>query len=85
MNYLRAIFWDYPQLLDEKALSDYLKGKKDLKLFLWILSRFLNYGRSVDALHYFKIDEIKTYLPQLRLTPYAFKKWNRLIEIYGKH
>ncbi len=45
--------------------------------------RFLEYGRVVDILGYFKIEEIDEYLPKLKLTPYALKKWKRLIEVYG--
>jgi hypothetical protein len=51
--------------------------------YLWILKRFLEYGRVVDTISYFKIDEISKQLPKLWLTPYTYKKWKRIIEVYG--
>lgn len=84
MNYLKAIFWDYPQFSDKENLKKYLQEEKDSSLYLWILKRFLAYGRVVDTISYFKIDEITKTLTTLNLTPYTYKKWKRIIEVYGK-
>lgn len=85
LNYLKAIFWDYPQFAERETLVSLLKEKRGSNLYLWIMRRFIEYSRVVDALSYFKIEEIAEYLPKLQVTPYALKKWKRLIEVYGKH
>ena len=85
MNYLKAVFWDYPQFAEEEGLRDYLKQKQEKSLYLWIMSRFLEYGRVVDTLKYFTINEIAENLPKLKLSDYTLIKWKRMIEIYGKH
>jgi len=48
------------------------------------MSRFLEYGRVVDTLRYFTINEIKETLPDLKLTQYIRLKWNRIIDVYSK-
>ena len=83
MNYLKAVFWDYPQFAEEEGLRNSLNQNKSLRI--WIMSRFLEYGRVVDTLKYFTIDEIAEELPQLKLSDYTLKKWRRMIDIYGKH
>lgn len=83
MNYLKAVFWDYPQFTDKQNLMKYLQRNKDSMAYLWVLKRFLEYGRVVDTISYFKIDEISKQLPELRLTPYTYKKWKRITEVYG--
>ncbi len=85
MNYLKTVFWDYPRFTDEETLMTCLKEKSRSSLYFWIMKRFLEHGRVVDVLTYFKIDEIAEYLPKLRLDSYNLKKWKRLIEIYGNH
>ncbi len=85
MNYLKAVFWDYPQFTDEDKLRNYLKKKNKESLHMWIMSRFLEYGRVVDTLKYFTINEIAENIPKLSLTSYTLKKWKRMIELYGKH
>ena len=85
MNYLKAVFWDYPQFTDEENLKNYLKQKLDKSLYLWIISRFLEHGRVVDTLQFFTINEIKENLPKLKLTDYTLVKWKRMIELYGGH
>jgi hypothetical protein len=47
--------------------------------------RFLEYGRVVDTLKYFTINEIAENIPKLKLTSYTLEKWKRMIELYGKH
>jgi hypothetical protein len=82
MNYLKAIFWDYPQFTDEDYLLNSIKlANKDR--FNWILYRFLEYGRAIDTLKYFDLEKIKEKLDELKLKPYTKKKWKRLIEVYG--
>lgn len=83
MNYLKAVFWDYPQFAEEESLRNSLNQNKSLRM--WIMSRFLEYGRVVDTFKYFTIDEIAEKLPQLKLSDYTLKKWRRMIDIYGKH
>ncbi|MEW6103351.1 MAG: hypothetical protein AB1630_05985 [bacterium] len=83
MNYLKAVFWDYPQFTDEIVLKEHLNKDKKSQLYPWILKRFLEYARVVDTLSYFKIDEIAEELSKLRLTPYTYKKWKRILEVYG--
>ena len=84
INTLKAIFWDYPQFTVRIQLVAYLKNNLSVKARRWILSRFIEYGRVVDTLTYFKLDEIKANLSILKITPYARNKWQRLIEIYGQ-
>ena len=83
MDYLKAVFWEYPQYSERETLISILKEKSNLKLYLWIMRRFLEYGRVVDIFGYFRIEEIAEYMPQLKLTPYTLMKWKRLIEVYG--
>ena len=83
MNYLKAVFWDYPQFTDEESLKKYLNEEKS-SLYTWIMYRFLEYGRVVDTLKYFNIKEIAEFLPKLKLSNYTITKWKRMIELYGK-
>ena len=83
MNYLKAVFWDYPELADKDGLEARLSKEAASDAYYWIMTRFLEYGRVVDTLHYFKIEEIAQSLMKLRLTPYTSRKWKRLIEVYG--
>ena len=85
MNYLKAVFWDYPELTNEEALKSLLKGKLNSNLYLWIMRRMFEYGRVVDTFKFFKIDEIAEHLTKLQLSPYTLKKWKRLIRVYGKY
>jgi len=85
MNYLKAVFWDYPQFTDEDNLRSHLKKKNKESLHRWIMSRFLEYGRVVDTLKYFTIAEIAENLSELKLSSYTLKKWKRMIELYGTH
>ena len=85
MNYLKAVFWDYPQFSNEENLKSFLKKPLDKALYLWIISRFLEHGRVVDTLQFFTINEIKENLPKLKLSDYTLVKWKRMIELYGGH
>lgn len=81
---LQAVFWDYPKLLDENYLNDFLNEKKNTDTYLWLMNRFLEHARVVDTFHFFTINEISKNLPKLRLTEYSLKKWKRLIEVYNE-
>jgi hypothetical protein len=84
MNYLRAVFWDYPGLASPSELKAFIENHKaQPKVFRWLLRRFLENGRAVDALSYFSFQEIASHLPGLTLSSYARKKWQRIIEVYG--
>ena len=85
MNYLKAVFWEYPQFIYDEYLSQTLKrarSQRDLGLYRWIMRRFLEYARVVDTLRFFTIDEIAENLKELRLSAYSKKKWQRLLEVY---
>lgn len=85
MNHLEAVFWDYPQLKNEKNLKNFIrKNKKSKKVYTWLLRRFMEHARVVDTLEYFSLQEIADILPEIRLTPYSSKKWKRIIEVYEK-
>jgi hypothetical protein len=49
-NYLKAVFWDYPELCDPEAVRRRLKqarSKDDRRTLEWIMARFLEvYGHS---------------------------------------
>jgi len=79
---LRAVFWDYPQYIDENYLRLSL-SIKDTTFRLWVIRRFLENGRAIDTLSLFPVEEINKAVHHLKLTGYTRKKWNRLIEVYG--
>jgi hypothetical protein len=82
---LEAVFWDYPQFLDENYLSEFMQQHKNTEIYFWLMYRFLEHARVVDTFHFFKIQEIAANINKLKLTDYARKKWNRMIEVYGDH
>lgn len=85
MNTLKSVFWDYPEFTDEQNLRRVLSeslSREDRRMYFWIMCRFLEHGRVVDAMRFFSIEEIARHLSDLRLTPYASAKWQRLIEVY---
>ncbi len=84
MNTLKAAFWDYPALASPPGLSSFLDAHRaQPRVYRWLLRRFLEHGRAVDALSYFSVQEISEALPGLRLSPYSRKKWRRIVEVYG--
>jgi len=84
MNALKAVFWDYPALASPPGLRAFMdKHKAQPRVYRWLLSRFLEHGRAVDALGYFSVREISEALPGLRLSAYSRKKWRRIAEVYG--
>jgi prevent-host-death family protein len=86
-NPLKAVFWDYPELTEEKGVREYVEVARrspDHGALDWVLTRFLERGRVVDARKYFDWAEIRSALPHLRLTPYARKKWARMLDVYAR-
>ncbi|MBI5373895.1 MAG: hypothetical protein HZA77_00560 [Candidatus Schekmanbacteria bacterium] len=83
MNYLNAVFWDYPEFTDLQKLKKLIAENKNNSIYLWVLKRFLEYGRVIDTLNFFSLEEIAVNLQKLRLSKYAAKKWRRMIEVYG--
>ena len=84
-NPLKSVFWEYPRFAEEKQLREILESVRsgfDKDLYFWILRRFLEYGRAVDVLRFFSIDEVASNLHNLRLRDYSAKKWQRLAEVY---
>ncbi len=85
MNTLKSAFWEYPEFAKEQHLREVLekcRKTSDWKMYLWIMRRFLEYARAMDALRFFSIDEIVSNLDKLRLSEYSAKKWRRLGEVY---
>ncbi len=87
MNTLKSVFWDYPEFTDEAHLRTTIeesRSSSDLRLYLWIMRRFLEYGRVVDTLQFFSVDEISEHLDKIRLRKYTAKKWRRMVEVYSE-
>jgi hypothetical protein len=84
MNTLKAVFWDYPELTSPSELKGFMENHKTQpRIIHWLLRRFLENGRVVDVLNYFSTGEIAVHLPELRLSSYSRKKWERIIDVYG--
>ena len=86
MNYLKAVFWDYPRYQDYDYLKQVIqrgRSRGDDRHVQWIMARFLEYGRVIDTFNLFSIHEIEENLKKLRLSPYTRKKWSRMIEVYS--
>jgi len=83
MNYLKAIFWDYPQFTNARFLLKTLRNYKNKGIYNWILARFLEHGRAVDTFRYFSPDELKEKIDAVKISTYNRRKWKRLIEIYA--
>ena len=85
-NFLKAVFWDYPQFQDYNSIRSVLRNareKNDVQTLRWILGRFLERGRVKDVAMIFKITEVRNNLNALRLSEYAYRKWQRLLSVYG--
>ncbi len=83
MNYLKAVFWDYPQFTDSSFLIKTLADKKKAGIRDWILVRFFEHGRVVDTFRYFSLSELAEKINRVKLSAYSHRKWKRLIEIYA--
>lgn len=84
-NPLKSVFWEYPRFTEEKTLREILstlRAGTDQEFYFWILRRFLEYGRAIDVLRFFSIEEIESNLHRLHLRDYSAKKWQRLAEVY---
>jgi hypothetical protein len=82
MNYLKAVFWDYPEFTDETKLMELLRIQNP-DVVNWIMYRFLEHGRAIDTLKYFSIYDIKNNIDNIKLKQPTLNKWKRLIEVYG--
>mgnify|MGYP001575752867 CR=1 FL=1 len=80
---LKAVFWDYPELCDEKNLREILKYEsKNSEKFVWLTSRLLENGRVKDVRSFFSWDEISEFLKVVRISTEQRKKWERFLEVY---
>ncbi|MBW1701702.1 MAG: hypothetical protein JRJ69_02505 [Deltaproteobacteria bacterium] len=84
MNYLNAIFWDYPEFTDPNTIRRHLLKLGNQRVRRWLLKRFLEHGRVVDTLQFFRLDIISQELAQLNLRPYTYRKWKRITEVYAQ-
>ncbi|MCP4669587.1 MAG: hypothetical protein GY849_24905 [Deltaproteobacteria bacterium] len=82
MNFLKAVFWDYPEFTDPDVIRDHLREQGNKRVRQWLLKRFLEHGRAVDTLLFFHPKTISQELPRLNLRPYTYKKWKRIVEVY---
>ncbi|MCK4727703.1 MAG: hypothetical protein KAT27_02160 [Desulfobacterales bacterium] len=48
------------------------------------MKRFMEHGRVVDTLAFFRLDAISQELSRLNLRPYTYKKWKRIAEVYDQ-
>lgn len=80
---LVAVFWDLPKFLDENYLMKFLEEQKGQAPYFWVMTRFLTYGRVIDAMRVFTIEEISRNIDKLELPEYSLKMWKRMIEVYG--
>ncbi len=80
-NLLNAVFWDYPRLTNPDALRRLIMTNPEKRR--WVMKRFLERARVVDTWKFFNMSEIAENISELNLSPYASKKWNRMIEVYG--
>lgn len=84
-NYLKAVFWDYPNLTDPKKIKKVIaeaRQRDEGKTLFWIMARFLEYGRVKDTAQFFRIQEIQDNLPFLKLSQRSKRRWQKLIEVY---
>ncbi len=85
-NYLKAVFWDYPELCDPKAVEEKLqeaRSKHDRKSYEWIMARFLERGRFKDTASFFQPEEISKNLDILKVSSRTKNRWRRFLEVYG--
>ena len=85
-NFLKAVFWGYPQFQDNNSIRSVLQNAReenDIQTFRWALGRFLERGRVKDVAIIFRISEVRDNLNSLRLSDYAYRKWQRLLKVYG--
>jgi hypothetical protein len=69
---LKAVFWDSPEFLNERKIRNVLiQGNDEIKK--WIMTRFLEYGRVIDSLSFFTIQEISNKINDLKLRDFTRK------------
>jgi hypothetical protein len=79
---LKRVFWDYDEFQDENKLLQFLKeNKHNESVYLWIMSRFLEYGRVVDTIKIFSLEEIKENIDKVKISERSKKKWKRILEL----
>ena len=84
-NFLKAVFWDYPNFQNAETIRlavQKARRNNDTLTLNWILGRFLERGRVRDVALFFNLREINDSLEALRLSKYANRKWRRLLEVY---
>ena len=84
MNYLKAVFWDYPEFSDPETIRKTLVESKNKRFRRWVLKRFLEHGRVVDTLSFFRLGDISSELPLLNIDSYSINKWKRIVEVYDQ-
>ena len=85
-NYLKAVFWDYPELCDPDAVEQMIKNareRSDTQTLQWVMARFLERGRVRDTTLFFRPKEVREMMRDLRISPRAKKRWERLLQVYG--
>jgi hypothetical protein len=83
MNYLQAVFWDYPEFTNPDAIRQCLQESENPGMRRWLLLRFLEHGRVVDTFKFFPVEVIAEEFPALSLQPYTRKKWGRILDVYA--
>ncbi|MEO0224334.1 MAG: hypothetical protein ABIL76_04485 [candidate division WOR-3 bacterium] len=79
---LKNVFWDYSDFQDEQNLIKFLNNNRNNeKVYLWILSRFLERASVADTLKIFTISEIEEFIDKVKISPKARKKWKRIIQL----
>ena len=71
-NYLKAVFWDHPDLCSPEAVMDALERARregDAQTFRWIMARFLERGRVKDTARFFSPHEVRAQLKTLKISP----------------
>ncbi|MDY7035587.1 MAG: hypothetical protein SV375_05410 [Thermodesulfobacteriota bacterium] len=85
-NYLKAVFWDYPELCNPENIKKTLneaRRNNNTEMIHWIMARFLERARVRDTSLFFRPTEIEVSLNSLKISSRARKRWERLLEVYG--
>jgi hypothetical protein len=85
-NYLKAVFWDYPELCEPEAVEEAIRNareKPNTVALQWLMARFLERGRVRDTVLLFRPKEVRDMLKDLRISPRAKHRWERLLQVYG--
>lgn len=85
-NFLKAVFWDYPEFSNENDLVKSIPDpNENIELRRWFMYRFLENGRVIDAVKYFSLKEISENLHYLKVSDYTRDKWNWISRMYGNN